>query len=659
MLTNCARPMSPTGGPRDTLPPVVLRMTPENGTRNFDAHRITIEFDEYVQLRNLSQEFFTSPSMATKPSVRLRRRGIRITLRDTLRENTTYALNFGSSISDLNEGNPLTGLRYVFSTGPQIDSMMMSGYTADALKGDSVSKTFLWFFDAALDSIPAHDSTMFRNPPEVIARAQNNGIFIAENLKPKDYRIYAVQSATNNSTNYTPGSDKVGILDGVYNPAHGLPDFEVWFDTTRRYEVADPQLYFRMFTETRMPPQDLRTAERPAQRRAMLRFAAPYPVIERLTFSNIDSLRVIREYLKPTRDSIALWFDIPATELPDTIRGEITYLRPDSLDMLVPQTQELRLSWRLVETRQQQRERERLEQQIAEALAEGREPPEQPEEQNPFGYKFEGGNTVNPRKGLSIEFDYPLAALDTAAIALTQGTGEDMRTVAFRLRRDTMNLRRYAFEAQWNAGEQYQITVAAGAFRDIAEQTNDSIGHRFSIMDPMQYARIDVHVEGKTPESSYILRLTDEQGNRILDEIPHARTGVHMFHFVSPSKVRLMVIEDMNDNGVWDTGSVVERRQPERVETYMRAPDDPAIETKANMEIEINLDMNELFAPVSIEDIRERLRREEDARLKRLAEETARRREQQSRQQQQRQQGGGFGIGSGMGGMMQGGGIGF
>ena len=247
-LWRCATIMTPTGGPKDTLPPVITLMTPDNFTTNFKDRKIYIEFDEFVQIKDQQKEFFTSPQMKKKPTITLRGRGISVQLRDTLRENTTYALNFGSAICDNNEGNPLYSMRYVFSTGPEIDSMVLSGYTVDAYKADSVSKSFIYFYIA--DSVPEpkeYDSTLFNYKPQVIARAETNGIFLAQNLKPVPYRVYAFQD-TNDNQMYEPSIDKVGFLDSLINPAL-MPDFSVWYDSLRHYVTADPQVFMRMFTD--------------------------------------------------------------------------------------------------------------------------------------------------------------------------------------------------------------------------------------------------------------------------------------------------------------------------------------------------------------------------------------------------------------------------
>lgn len=168
-LCRCARQAAPQGGPRDSLPPKVVTMTPAFGTTHFKDKRILIEFDEYVQLEDQQKEFFTSPFMEQKPVLSIRGRSVQIDLKEDLDSNRTYALDFGSSVVDNNEGNPYVGLRYVFSTGGEIDSLLMSGYTVDAQKGDTLGKVFLLFFDAKADSIPAYDSTIVNSKPLSVA----------------------------------------------------------------------------------------------------------------------------------------------------------------------------------------------------------------------------------------------------------------------------------------------------------------------------------------------------------------------------------------------------------------------------------------------------------------------------------------------------------
>ena len=364
-LWRCATVMNLEGGPIDTLPPVIVSMLPDNFTTNFTARKIYVTFDEFVQLKDQQKEFFTSPQMKKKPQLSIRGRGILIQIKDTLKENTTYALNFGSAVRDNNEGNPLYSMRYVFSTGPEVDSMVVSGYTADSYTADSVAKSFICFFPAdSVEDVPEYDSTMFKYQPAVIARAETNGIFIAQNLKPIPYRVYAFEDKNNNQI-YEPSVDQVGFLTGTYNPAE-LPDFGIWYDSIRRYVTADPQLYFRMFTDEAFGRQYLRESERPVQHKALLYFNAGHPRIDSIVFDSIPADRVIIEPQSRNRDTIALWFDVPSASLPDTIRGEITYMKHDSLDRLLPSTEKLKLAWRYIESKEEAKEREQLEKEKAE-----------------------------------------------------------------------------------------------------------------------------------------------------------------------------------------------------------------------------------------------------------------------------------------------------
>ena len=441
-FSRCASMMTPTGGPRDSLPPVIVAMTPDNFSTNrplLNHEKIYIEFNEFVQLKDQQKEFFTSPAMKKKPTVSIRGRGIVIQLRDTLLPNTTYALNFGSAVRDNNEGNPLYSMRYVFSTGPEIDSMIVSGYTADSYKADSVSKSFIWFFPAdSVEHVPEYDSTVFKYKPAVIARAENNGIFIAQNLKPIAYRVYAVQDKNDNQM-YEPGTDQVGFVEGTYNPAE-MPDFALWYDSLRHYVTAEPQLYFRMFTDKAFRRQLLSQTERPQQHKAMLYFGAPRPQITNLRFDSIPSERVIVDPQTLGRDTIALWFDVPSSSLPDTIKGEISYLKHDTLNRLQEVTEPLKLSWKFVETKEQEREREKLERERRKAEAAGEEWKE-PEKENPFKFTMSTSGEVNPEEHLTVDFDYPLTRLDSSKLLLTR-TLEDQTIVdvPVRMVRDTGQL---------------------------------------------------------------------------------------------------------------------------------------------------------------------------------------------------------------------------
>ncbi len=623
-FSRCASMMIPTGGPRDTLPPVIVNMTPDNFStdRPLVGHgKIYIEFDEFVQLKDQQKEFFTSPQMKKKPTVTLRGRGIVIQLRDTLLPNTTYALNFGSALRDNNEGNPLHSMRYVFSTGPEIDSMILSGYTADAYKADSVSKTFIWFFPAdSVEDIAEYDSTIFKYKPAVIARAENNGIFIAQNLKPVPYRVYAVQDKNDNQL-YEPGSDQVGFLDGTYNPA-ALPDFAMWYDSLRHYVSAEPQLYLRMFTDRAFRRQVLAQSERPFQHKALLYFSAPHPQIDSIRFASIPEGGFIVDPQTVGRDTLALWFTVPSAQLPDTLRGSVTYFKHDSVNVLRRVTEPLKLSWRFIETKEQQREREKLERERRRAEEAGEEWTE-PRKPSPFAFKLPLNGEINPENHLTVDFDYPLARLDSAAMLLTLLKADNsVEDVPVRFVRDTALLRRWYVRAPWKPEGQYTLTIPAGAITDVAGFTNDSIVGKYTVLDPEKFATVKIDVRGREGVQ-YIVQLLDGSGS-LKQERRGVVSGPVRFNYVSPGEIKFRVIEDLNGNGKWDSGDVVARRQPERAEMFVDEQGGETFATKANWDIEFTMDMPRIFAPVTMQSLSrllderelQRLRREEEKRAK-------------------------------------------
>lgn len=619
-LIRCASIMTPQGGPRDSIPPRVVRMSPEMGMRNFTDKKIYIEFDEYVQVKDQSKEFFSSPFMKRKPVVTTRGRGIQISIQDTLLENQTYALNFGSCIRDNNEGNILYGLRYVFSTGETIDSMFMSGYTVDAQTEDSLSKSFIFFYDAALDTIPEYDSLLFNVQPSAVARAENNGIFVAQNLKPIPYKMYAVYD-NNGNQSYDPGVDKVGFLDTLCNPAL-LPGFAYWFDTLRKYPNAEPQTYFRLFMDKQFKRQNLTAQERPGRHQAILRFGASHPQIESLRFDSIPSDSIVIEYMTQGKDTISLWFACRPESIPDTIKGEMVYFKHDSVNNLVLDTVKLRLGWKYFESKEETKRREKEEKERARAEEAGEEYVPEPLP-NPFKFKVDASSEINPEKNIPIEFAMPLVRMDSDRISLVKLLDEGSEPLPYRIRQDTANMRKWVISASWKEDEKYRLEIPAGVFLNVAGQSNDTLRAEFSIIKVENYSTIVANVTGKTPESKYIIQVLDAGGSKVLKTQKDVTTGKYEFRYIPEGEVRLRITEDMNGNGVWDSGDLIARRQPERVGMYVSEQGEQNIPTKINWEIDVNVDMNKIFAPVTIESIVERIEQQDMMIVRKIMEERA------------------------------------
>lgn len=187
LISSCANIVPPTGGPRDTLGPQILRMVPESGVRNFTGNRITLQFDEYVQVENAFENVIVSPTQENAPLIDARLRTVTIRLRDSLEPNTTYSINFGNAIKDINESNPFRDFNFVFSTGQQIDSFSLSGKVLIAQTG-KVDSTLIVMLHRNLA-----DSAVAKQRPRYYTRLDNQGNFTFENLPAGTFRVYTLK----------------------------------------------------------------------------------------------------------------------------------------------------------------------------------------------------------------------------------------------------------------------------------------------------------------------------------------------------------------------------------------------------------------------------------------------------------------------------------
>jgi len=204
-ISGCASMQQPSGGPRDSIPPKIVKETPANLTRNFATREIEIEFDEYVKLNNEFTEFSISPDVDAVPELRIKKKSLFIKLPDTLAENTTYSLNFGKGLVDVNEGNPLLNYSYVFSTGNEIDSLTLSGNVISSYILEPEK-------DIVVLLIPIKQDSIFgKRKANIFTRTDSSGNFQFKNLSENTYRIYALKE-TNNDRIYNSPDEEIAFL---------------------------------------------------------------------------------------------------------------------------------------------------------------------------------------------------------------------------------------------------------------------------------------------------------------------------------------------------------------------------------------------------------------------------------------------------------------
>lgn len=217
----CASIQKPMGGPRDLTPPKLLKATPENMTRNFSAKKISLEFDEFFKLSNQYQEISISPAMEKLPEYNVSRKVLNIDFKDSLQKNTTYVINFGKAIQDVNESNVLTNFTYVFSTGPHIDSLSMSGTVTNSITQEKEKDVTVMIFPLKQDSL-----LFGKKKPSIYTTTDSSGNFSLNNLHDGEYRIYALKETAPNKI-FDNDKELIGFSKRTINLSKDTSDIKL------------------------------------------------------------------------------------------------------------------------------------------------------------------------------------------------------------------------------------------------------------------------------------------------------------------------------------------------------------------------------------------------------------------------------------------------
>jgi uncharacterized protein (DUF2141 family) len=236
----CANIIPPSGGPRDSLPPVLLKVTPRDSVRNFTGKKITFEFNEFVDLDNVQENVLISPLPKLMPIIDRKLRVVNVQIKDTLEENTTYAINFGKAIKDINEGNVLNQFTYVFSTGQYIDSLNLFGKVVDAETGKPDSTLIVVLHRNT------GDSAVIKDRPRYITKLDSAGNFRFRNLPSGVFALYAFKDE-GGQRKYMSKSQLFAFADTFVNTSNAGSTFYTLYaykereiDTAKKVPVVPP-----------------------------------------------------------------------------------------------------------------------------------------------------------------------------------------------------------------------------------------------------------------------------------------------------------------------------------------------------------------------------------------------------------------------------------
>ncbi|MDR1406352.1 MAG: Ig-like domain-containing protein [Prevotellaceae bacterium] len=564
----------PSGGPKDTIPPVLLRTMPKENTTHFAGKKVELTFNEYIALKEVSKNVVMSPPSLRRPLVQRRGKDIQVVFQDTLLPDRTYSIDFGNSLTDNNEGNLYPPYKFVFSTGDIVDSMAFTGVVRDAYTLEPVENTMVMLYENL------SDSAVYKELPIAVARTDGWGYFSLQNIAPQKYHMYALEDK-NSNYRYDPGNEKIAFLDMPVNPEHTVSMLPVITDSKDTAAMeARPVERMLLISAENVRKQFLVEYLQPDKRQIQLVFNQHYPVITCFRIEGInDSDRVIAH--SRFRDTLTYW--LTAASVPDTLHASIEYLKTDSLNNLSSADANLRFSLKKDDNARQEQDRKNKNDTVK-AI---------PTLQPKIGFDEQRGMN----RGIDIAFKTLPLKIDTAKISLFRIDEKMNRTrEAFRWMRDTASLLHFYVQAKWITVTNYELEVLPDAFSDIYGLANDTIVNKFVTPNPDKFCHITFDLSNVS--SHYILQLLNSKKDRVLREAIIDRPGKTVFDYLPSGEYCVRFIEDANQNGVWDACRVETKTQPEKVVFLQFSEASGNLNLRENIEVTQDVDVGKLFTPV-------------------------------------------------------------
>ncbi len=554
ILYSCASIGRPEGGPWDDTPPRFVHSTPAPGALNYAKKKVVIEFDEFIKLEKPGEKIVISPPQAKQPEIKASGKKVTVGLLDTMKLNTTYTIDFSDAIVDNNEGNPLGDYTFSFSTGSVIDSMQVSGTVLDASNLEPVKGMLV-----GLHSNLA-DSAFTKLPFERVGRTDSRGRFRIRGVAPGTYRIYGLVDADQNFA-YSQKSEILAFNDSLI-----IPSFEgrtrrdtSWIDSLTIDTIVDrgythylpDDVILRSFKEWSFS-QYLIKSERLTPQKFTFYFSAPadsLPVLKGLNFDEKDAF-IIESNLR--HDTIHYWVRDSLLYKQDTLLLSLNYLYTDTLSMLVPRTDTLKLVAKKVAKEEPKKKKKK----------------KKDEEEVPVT-KF---LSVSPRipssmdvyDYISFKFEEPIESYNLEAIHLRQKVDTLWKDIPFEFERDSLLERNFSVYYDWDPGGEYEFSIDSLGFQGIYGLHSDKLKQGFKVKKEDEYGKVTFKIENADPIA--FVELLDAQDKVIRRRRVEDRECV--FYFLTPGKYCARLVNDKNGNGVWDTGCYEENLQPETVYYY-------------------------------------------------------------------------------------------
>jgi len=589
-IVGCARMGSPDGGWYDDDPPRIIGSTPGERATGVKSQKVTIYFDEFIKLADATQNVIVSPPQLEMPEIKAAGKKIVVELKDTLKPDMTYTIDFSDAISDNNEENPLGNYTFTFSTGEKIDTFEVSGYVINAEDLEPVQGILVGLYDDLADSA-------FRTKPLLrVARTDDSGHFVIRGVAPGEYRVYALQDADGNYK-FSQKSEMIAFSHDTYQPS-AKPDMRqdtIWRDTLHIDSIRQvPYTHYYpddvvllAFQEKQTDCYLLKTERKDADRIQMF-FSYGHeqlPIIHGLNF-NADNAFVLESNDK--KDTLTYWLRDSLLVNQDTLTFSMEYLKTDSLGKLVatvdtitalakvPYAKRLRDRAKEYETWMKQQEKRRKRNEPYDSIYPAK----------PLMPNYDVPQAMDPNRSITIKMPSPLATLDTAAIHLYSKIDTLWYQAPFEFRQRDNDLRGYELLVDWHPDTEYSFEVDSAAFVDIYGLVSGPYKQGVKVKSLDEYGTLFLEMSGIKDSCAVVVQLLDKSDKVVAQSLMEA-DGTAQFYYLKPDIYYARAFVDSNGNGKWDTGDYDADLQAESVYYYPRE-----IEAKAKWDITLQWQVN-------------------------------------------------------------------
>ena len=588
MVYSCASMGTPDGGPYDEEPPKFMGSMPELHAVNNHKKKLELEFDEFIKLEKPSEKIVISPPQLEQPEIKVVGKKVVVELLDTLKEATTYTIDFSDAIVDNNEGNPMGNFSYSFSTGANIDTMEVSGTVLEASNLEPIKGIQVGLHK------DLGDSAFVNKPFDRVSRTDSRGRFSIRGVAPGKYRIYALKDGNQNYL-FDSKSEMIAFCDSVIIPSSvpATRQDTLWKDsltvdtikTVKYTRYLPDDILLRAFKEENTR-QYLVKSQRDKLNHFIITFSAKadtLPVLKGLNFDEKDAFIVEST---DRNDSICYWIKDSLLYEMDTLAIQMDYLYTDTLDKLVPKTdtlyltnkisREKRLQLAQAEAEKKEKERKKMEKRGKTVEA---------EKTKFLEMKVDAPSSFDIFKNVQLKFEEPVASVDTASIHMEVKVDTLWKETPFLFMADSIVSRQYEILAEWEPEKEYRLTIDSAAIKGLYGLHTDKVQQTMKVKKQDEYGTLLLNIEGAGKGA--IVELLDNSG-KVLRSEPVNKEGMADFYYLNPgTKYYIRLFIDRNGNGKWDTGNFMEGIQPEEVYYFPKV-----WEMRANFEFEENWDIH-------------------------------------------------------------------